>query len=96
VSPPRLRLEIITPDGHLLVEEQVDEVVIRRREPRFEQGSEIAIFPGHAPALVRIPEGPMRYRKDGRTFGLSTGGGFVEVKRGQVLVVTPRFDARRA
>ena len=88
----RLRLEVITPDGHLLEEDRVDEVVFRRREARFELGSEIAIFPGHAPSLIRIPDAPLRYRKDGRTVQLAVGGGFVEVKRDRVLVVTPRFE----
>ncbi len=87
-----LHLEVITPDGDVLEEDAVDEVVVRRREARFELGSEIAILPGHAPLLVRIPEAPLRYRKAGRTFQLHVGAGFVEVKRGRVVVVTRRFS----
>jgi F-type H+-transporting ATPase subunit epsilon len=87
-----LHLELITPDGHLLEEDAVDEVVFRRREARFELGSEVAVLPGHAPMLVRIPDAPLRYRTQGRTVHLQVGGGFVEVKRGRVLVVTPRFE----
>ncbi len=87
-----LRLEVITPDGHLLEEDAIEVVVFRRREARFERGSEVAILPGHAPLLVRIAAGPLRYRKDGRTVRLEVGGGFVEVKRGRVLIMTPRYE----
>jgi F0F1-type ATP synthase epsilon subunit len=88
----RLVLQIITPDGRSLKESQIDAVVFRRRERRFELGSEIAIFPGHAPLLIRIPVAPVRYRKASRTCHVAVGGGFVEVRNNQVMVVTPRFE----
>ncbi len=86
-----MHLEIITPDGALLEADAVDEVVVRRREARFELGSEIAIFPGHAPMLIQIPDAPVRYRSRGRTFHVNAAGGFVEVKRDRVLIVTPKL-----
>jgi F-type H+-transporting ATPase subunit epsilon len=92
MNPERLVLEIITPDGRTLREQDIDVVIVRRKERRFEQGSEVAIFPLHAPTLIRAPVAPLRYRKGGRTFYLVVGGGFVEVKSNQVLVVTPRFE----
>ncbi len=85
-------LEIVTPDGKSLKEKQVDVVVFRRREKSFELGSEIAIFPHHAPALIRIPVAPLRYRKGEWIRYVAVGGGFAEVKENQVLVVTPRFE----
>lgn len=91
----RLSLQILTPDGRSLKEEQVDVVVFRRREKRYELGSEIAVFPSHAPALVRIPVAPVRYRKGERTYYAAVGGGFVEIKKNEVLVVTPRFEKIR-
>jgi F-type H+-transporting ATPase subunit epsilon len=87
-----LVLEIVTPDGPILTERAVDAVVLRRREARFELGSEIAILPLHGPTLIRIPVAPARYRKGGRTLHLAVGGGFAEVERGRVLVVTPRCE----
>lgn len=95
MSNEYLVLQIITPDGQSLKEKQVDAVVVRRREKRFELGSEIALFPRHAPALIRIPVAPMRYRKGERTYHVAVGGGFVEIKENQVLVVTPRFEKIR-
>jgi F0F1-type ATP synthase epsilon subunit len=34
----------------------------------------------------------VRYRKGERTRCVAVGGGFAEIKDGQVLVVTPRFE----
>ncbi len=87
-----LALEIVTPDGPAVSEGEVEVVVLRRRERRFELGSEIAVFPLHAPTLIRVPVAPLRYRKGGRTEHLAVGGGFAEVKGDRVLVVTPRCE----
>ncbi len=87
-----LSLEIVTPDGCAVAEETVDAVVFRRQEPRFEVGSEIAIFPLHAPMLVRLAVAPIRYRKGAGTVHLAVAGGFAEVRADRVLVVTPRCE----
>jgi F0F1-type ATP synthase epsilon subunit len=92
VSPERLNLQVISPDGRSLEVRDVDAVIVRRKERRFEQGSEVAIFPLHAPMLIRVPVAPLRYQKGGRCKYLVVGGGFAEVKDNQVLVVTPRFE----
>ena len=91
-----LVLQIITPDGRSLRATQVDAVVFRRKEKRFELGSEIALFPRHAPMLIRIPVAPVRYRKGEETTDVAVGGGFVEIKDNEILVVTPRFEKIRA
>ncbi len=91
-----LVLQFVTPDGESLKEKQVDVVVFRRKEKCFELGSEIALFPRHGPTLIRIPAAPVRYRKGERTYYVAVGGGFVEIKENQVLVVTPRFEKIQA
>jgi F-type H+-transporting ATPase subunit epsilon len=91
-----LILQIITPDGQSLNENQVDVVVVRRREKHFELGSEIALFPRHAPLLIRMPVAPLRYRKGAQTTYVAVGGGFMEIKDNKILVVTPRFEKMRA
>ena len=91
-----LVLQIITPDGKTLKEKQIDVLVVRRKEKRFELGSEIAVFPRHAPTLIRIPIAPLRYRKGERTTYVAACGGFVEIKDDQILVVTPRFEKIRS
>ncbi len=92
MSPRTLAVEIVTPDGIALQESGVDVVVLHRRERRFEPGSEIAVFPLHGPLLVRVPIAPLRYYKAGVRVHLAVGGGFAEVLRDGVLVVTPRVE----
>jgi F-type H+-transporting ATPase subunit epsilon len=92
MRPRTLALEIVTPDGVALREDGVDVVVLRRRERRFEAGSEIAVFPLHGPLLVRLPIAPLRYYKAGERVHLAVGGGFAEVLGDRVLVVTPRVE----
>jgi len=96
MNSEHLVLQIITPDGKTLKEKQIDVLVVRRKEKRFELGSEIAVFPRHAPTLIRIPIAPLRYRKEERTTYVAAGGGFVEIKDNQILVVTPRFEKIRS
>jgi F-type H+-transporting ATPase subunit epsilon len=92
VTPRTLALEIVTPDGVALSETGVDVVIFRRQERRFALGSEIAVFPRHAPLLVRIPIAPVRYRRRGETVHLAVGGGFAEVLNDTVLIITPRVE----
>ena len=96
MNKEHLVLQIITPDGKTLKEKQIDVLVVRRKEKRFELGSEIAVFPRHAPTLIRIPIAPLRYRKEERTTYVAAGGGFVEIKDNQIFVVTPRFEKIRS
>jgi F-type H+-transporting ATPase subunit epsilon len=90
-----LVLQIITPDGRSLKESQIDVIVLRRREKRFDVGSEVAIFLHHAPTLIRLPVASLRYRRGRRTSYLAVGGGFAEIKEDRVLIVTPRFAVVR-
>ena len=92
MSPPTLRVQIVTPDGMALEESGADVIVLHRREGRFDPGSEIAVFPLHGPLLVRVPISPVRYRKEGESVHLAVAGGFAEVLRDGVLIVTPRVE----
>lgn len=95
MNPAQLALRIVTPDGRSLKAQGIDVVVFRRKEERFEVGSEVAIFPRHAPTLIRIPVAPLRYRRGRRTSYLAVAGGFAEIKDDHILVVTPRFEVVR-
>ena len=92
MRPRALTLEIVTPDGLALQEDGVEVIILHRREPRFEVGSEIAIFPLHAPLLVRLAVAPVRYRKGAATVHLAVGAGFSEVMGDRVVIVTPRCE----
>jgi F-type H+-transporting ATPase subunit epsilon len=87
-----LTLEVVTPRGGFLREQGLTEVVVRRREARFDPGSEVAVLPGHGPMLVRLCHHRMRYRSDGRARYLEVRGGFAEVRDDVVTVLTPRAE----
>jgi F0F1-type ATP synthase epsilon subunit len=88
-----LSLEIVTQRGRQVLEEDLAEIVFRRREKRFEQGSEVAILPGHAPLLMQTSAGVVRWkdRKD-VVHRYDIDPALVEVFGNTVLVVT---DAAR-
>jgi F0F1-type ATP synthase epsilon subunit len=90
MSPPSLRLEIVTPDGVALHESGVNLVVVRRREPDWDLGSEIAVYPRHEPLLVRMPIAPVRFYRGKAISYVAVAGGFAEVVEDQVVVVSPR------
>ncbi len=89
-----LALHICTPDGQRVDETGLDVVVLRRREPRFDRGSEVAVFPGHAPLLMRIPGAPLRYRAADRVVELEVKAGFAQIRDDEVLVLTSGFVSR--
>jgi F-type H+-transporting ATPase subunit epsilon len=89
MTRPTLSLEIVTPDGMAVQEREVDVIVLRRRETRFEVGSEIAIFPRHGPMLVRLAVAPVRYHQRGGIRRLTVGGGFAEIRGDRVRLVSP-------
>ena len=83
-----LSVEIITRAGGHVSDENLVEIVFRRREERFEQGSEVAIFSGHAPMLMQNAAGHVRWRdKKDRIHRYDVDPGLVEVLDDRVLVV---------
>ena len=82
-----ISLEVVTPLGMVLEQAGLDEVVVRRRERRFEKGSEIAVFPSHGPLLVRLAPSTVRYVR-GRARGtFHVDSGFAEVHDDRVTLV---------
>lgn len=86
-----LSIEIVTPQGLSMKDDDIDEVIIRRREEQLEKGSYISILPRHGSMLVRIPDGPMKYYKRGNAYPVHLTGGFVEVKDDQVTFLVSSF-----
>lgn len=88
VSDVSLTVEIITPRGVFLAEEGLEQVVMRRREERFEQGSEVAVRSRHGRMLVRLPKHTMRLDREGGSRYVEIDGGFAEIRRDVVSVLT--------
>ncbi len=84
----KLELEIVSTDGVLLHEKNLDKVVVRQAEPEEEVGSLLGIFPGHAEMLVELQPGPLIYSRDGQTNRLEIGRAFLEVSKNRLRVVT--------
>lgn len=80
-------LEIVTPAGLTLHEAGLDEVVLRRREPDHEPGSEVAILPLHGPELMSTCAHVLRYRRGDSVSGVSVGPGVAEVLDERVTVL---------
>ena len=79
-----LTLKIVTPD-QLFFEGQVDHI----RVPG-EMGS-LGILTGHAPLVTPISKGDLEYRDAaGKTSKLKVEGGFLEVLKNRVLVLTDK------
>ena len=87
-----LRLEVITPTGLAFARSGLDQVVLRRREKCFEQGSEIAVRPRHGALLTRVPDHVLRCETDAGWLRLRIRGGFAEVLDDRVSVLTPSAE----
>jgi F0F1-type ATP synthase epsilon subunit len=85
-------LEIVTPRGLTLHEAGLDEVVLRRREPGHDPGSEVAILRNHGPELMTTCAHELRYRRGGRISCVSVGPGVAEVLDGHVTVLVTATD----
>lgn len=81
-------IEIITPRGTFLEAGGFEQVVMRRREERFELGSEIVVRPRHGRMLVRLPMHVMRLEHEGEVRRIEVDGGFAEVRDDVVSVLT--------
>ena len=80
-------LEIVTPAGLRLHETGLDEVVLRRREPDHEPGSEVAILRLHGPELMATCDHMLRYRRGERISCVHIGPGVAEVLDEHVTVL---------
>lgn len=77
----KLRVEVVTGEREVLVEDDVDLVVA--------PGSEgtLGILPRHAPLITTLAPGELRIVKGGAERVLAVGGGFLEVGRDRVMVL---------
>ena len=78
--PSHLRLEIVTPDRHV-VRDEVDEVEVPGSEGYF------GVLPGHTPLLASLQVGVLWYRKGSEKFYLSIAFGFAEVLPDRVTIL---------
>ena len=78
---PGLRVEVVTGEREVLVEDDVDMVVA----PGVE--GQLGILPRHAPLITTLLPGELRISKGGNEQVLAVGGGFLEVGPTRVMVL---------
>ena len=88
-----IELEVLSPAGVLLHETGLDEVVLRRREPEHDPGSEFAILMRHGPELIATCAHELRYRRGERISTMAVGQGVAEVLDEHVTVLVTGADA---
>lgn len=87
-----LMLEIVTPRGIAYSAQDLDRIVLRREEEKFEVGSELVILPRHGEMLVRLPFYEIRVARGQRFTDIDVDGGVAEVFNDTVTILTR--DAR--
>jgi F-type H+-transporting ATPase subunit epsilon len=81
-----LSLSIVTPSRKVVATE-ADSVVAPGSE------GELGILPGHAPLLVALKAGVVRYSAGGRNSRIAIGGGIAEVTQERVTVLSPSAES---
>jgi F0F1-type ATP synthase epsilon subunit len=82
-----LTFEIVSPRGSDYYLDEVDRVVVRRREELYVPGSEIAIYPHHAPLLMQIQPCRIRISRGGGVLERDVPASVLEVQSDHVTVV---------
>lgn len=77
----KLRVEVVTGEREVLVEENVDMVVA----PGIE--GQLGILPQHAPLVTIMAPGELRIVKGGHEEALAVSGGFLQVGPDRVMVL---------
>jgi F-type H+-transporting ATPase subunit epsilon len=85
----RIQLEIVTPKGRALAV-TVDEVSLPG------ENGEFGVLPGHLPTLAAARTGLVTYRQGNESKKCAIGGGFIEVDRAKVVVITDEYIERAA
>ena len=78
---PKLKVELVTPERHVLTERDVDVVIA----PGIQ--GELAVLPRHAPLVTELQPGVLVLRRDTQEDVLAVSGGFLEVMNDTVTVL---------
>ncbi len=82
----KLILSIVTPQEVYLEEIPVDFVAL----PAFE--GEMGILPGHAPFMVQLKDGLLRYRTNAEESVFAILGGFAQIENDRVTILAEGAD----
>jgi F-type H+-transporting ATPase subunit epsilon len=77
----KLSVELVTPERHLVDEDNIDMVIAPGVEGQF------AVLPNHAPLITELQPGVLILRRDDNDQLLAISGGFFEVLRNTITVL---------
>lgn len=83
----KLRIEVVTGEREVLVQDDVDMVVA----PGIE--GQLGILPKHAPLVTVLAPGELRIVKGGNENDFAIGGGFLQVGGNRVLVLADSAES---
>ena len=82
-------LRVVGPAGEIFSADGLAHVVLRRREPGRTPGSEIAIYPHHAPTLMQTEECDARLIGSSGARSVHLAAGVAEVLEDRITLVVP-------
>jgi F0F1-type ATP synthase epsilon subunit len=82
-----MTIEIVTPKGVAYETDEIERVVVRRREESHVPGSEVAICSHHAPLLMQTQPCVMRMTRAGAVVERDIEAGVLEVCNDHVILV---------
>ncbi|MCI5837554.1 MAG: F0F1 ATP synthase subunit epsilon [Veillonellaceae bacterium] len=81
-----MRVEIITPDGTVFSDDNVDMVVARALDGEF------GIMRNHAPLVAALKIWPVRIKKGDEEISIAVFGGFLEVRDNEVHIISGQAE----
>lgn len=85
--PGEMTLQIVTPEGTVLKDVKTEAVVIPATE-----GS-MGILHNHAPMVTTLKIGVLRYKEGNAYKRIAVGGGFLELSRNRITVLSDTAEA---
>lgn len=85
----KLLLTILTPERAALSDKPVDFVALPAA------GGEMGVLPGHAPFVVQLTEGVLKYREDRKREAFAIFSGYAEIHNDKVLVLAEAAELAR-
>ena len=75
-----LKLDVVTPN-RILLSDVIESIVVPAAE------GYLGVLPNHAPMIVGLNPGVVKYRKTGKNNYLAVGGGFMEIANNKVTLL---------
>lgn len=75
-----LRLDVVTPD-RILMSDDIESIIVPAAE------GYLGVLYNHAPMIVGLNPGAVKYRKSGKSNYLAIGGGFVEIANNKITLL---------